>query len=69
MLEFPYCQRDSHIIGNVRNKDCYVTRNYGVSCPDCIYHQSLMDVQLPQRYLNKLKYIAKFAIPKWLKKL
>jgi hypothetical protein len=61
MLEFPYCQAKNSIIGNVKTKKCYVTEA-GIPCQDCIYHQSLLQLQLPQRYWNKIKYIAKFAI-------
>lgn len=61
--EFPYCQREDHIIGNPATKKCSITEEYGIQCTDCRYHQTLFEEQLPDRYLTKIKHILKFAMP------
>jgi len=68
MIEFPYCQREEHIIGNPKTKKCYMTES-GVPCSECIYHQALLLIQMPQSYMTKLRYIAKFAIPRFKRHL
>jgi hypothetical protein len=63
MAEFPYCQRDEHIIANICKPSCL---NEKEICAGCVYNQTLVEQQMPQRYWNKFKYLAQFALRKWM---
>jgi hypothetical protein len=66
MYEFAYCQNEPHIIGNLFTKQCEVAKKLETNCARCPYNQTLFENQLPEKYRNKMKYMMKFALPKWL---